>query len=277
MTWEETIVYIRTLPEYKDLVEKAYFEEDLSLNSERFKNSPEFRETIKIIHKYKKEGRSVLDIGSGNGITAVAFALNGYEVTAVEPDPSETVGAGAIRKLITHYALKNVTVFESFAEDIGFKDETFDIVYIRQAMHHANDLKKFIQECSRVLKKGGLLLTIRDHVIFNDEDREEFLKVHPLQKFYGGENAYSEKEYISAMEGSGMEIKKVLRTFDSEINYFPMDPVAVEHNKRKKTLALFVLKLIPFLVPEKLKKKIGNVLNEKDYPGRMYSFIAIKK
>jgi len=38
MNWHETIEYIRTCPEYKELVEKAYLEEDLPLNIERFIN-----------------------------------------------------------------------------------------------------------------------------------------------------------------------------------------------------------------------------------------------
>ncbi len=112
-------------------------------------------------------------------------------VTAVEPDPSLTVGAGAVRKLKEHYELKNLEDYENFAEDINFKSNYFDIVYIRQAMHHANNLNKFIKECVRVLKPNGLLLTIRDHVIYDEKDKNWFLEYHPLHKIYEGENAFT--------------------------------------------------------------------------------------
>ncbi len=80
MTWEETIQYIRTLPEYKELVEKAYFDEDLMLNVKRFSQSDEFKETITIINTYQPKANKILDIGCGNGISAINFALKGFEV-----------------------------------------------------------------------------------------------------------------------------------------------------------------------------------------------------
>lgn len=276
-SWEETIIYIRSKPEYKDLVEKAYFEEDLPLNVERFKNSIEFEETIKLFKKYNKNGKQILDIGCGNGISSIAFSLNGYEVTAVEPDPSETVGAGAVRKLIDYYKLKNIVVHKSYAEDIGFKDESFDIVYVRQAMHHANNLNIFIRETARVLKKGGILVTIRDHVIFDEDDKMAFLDYHPLQKYYGGENAYKSSEYEDAMKLAGLNIERKIKTFESEINFFPITKSNIRKSKIKKLVGIIIIKLIPFLVSNAFKKEINDLLDEKVYLGRMYSYVAIKK
>ena len=276
-SWEETIIYIRTQPEFNNLVEKAYFDENLPLNVERFKSSVEFSETLKLLVKYKKNCKTILDIGCGNGISSIAFCLKGYEVTAVEPDPSKTVGAGAIRNLIDFYNLKNITVHESFAENIGFKDETFDVVYVRQAMHHANNLDKFINECARVLKKDGVLLTIRDHVIFDEKDKTAFLDNHPLQKFYGGENAYKSNEYENAMTKSDLKILKIIKTFDNEINFFPISAKFVRKIIIKKRIAVFILKLFPFIVSKTTKEKIDNLLNEKIYFGRMYSYIARKQ
>src|SRR6185503_11724828 len=116
MTWEETIKFIRTRPEYKELVRYAYLEEDLDLNVKRFTESAEFKETLKLISPYFSigPGTRLLDIGSGNGISAVAWALEGVEVDAVEPDPSDTVGAGAIRKLRTDGGLARLHVHEGF-------------------------------------------------------------------------------------------------------------------------------------------------------------------
>lgn len=287
MTWEETIQYIRKLPEFKELVVKAYFEEDLPLNVERFKNEDEFKETLNYVKQYAPNGTKILDIGCGNGISCISFALAGYHVTAVEPDPSETIGAGAIRKLKEHYNLENIEIFEAFAEDINFKDESFDIVYIRQAMHHANNLQKFIKECSRVLKKGGLLITVRDHVIFNQKDKEWFLEEHPLHKYYGGENAYTPFEYEKAMTDANLVIQLKLKHYDSVINYFP---VTKEEMENRENLTLIKLKQhlknklglvasLPFIFTL-YKIKIGfpkYLKDESKIPGRMYSYIAIKK
>ena len=290
MTWEETIKYIRTQPAFKDLVKFAYFEEDLKLNVERFKINGEFIETKKLINGYTplRSDTKLLDIGSGNGISAVAFALDGVQVEAVEPDSSNTIGAGAIRKLKEIYNLSNLIVHEGFAEDLQFPDNKFDIVYIRQCMHHANDLQQFLNECARVLKKNGLLVTVRDHVIFNEEDKAWFLENHPLQKFYGGENAYTPTEYKTGMTKAGFTVMKELKYFDSEINYFPISKqekvkkgVDYDHfvdGILKSKLGIFRnIGFIKKLAIHHIEKKLIHPYDESQIPGRMYSYIAQKK
>jgi ubiquinone/menaquinone biosynthesis C-methylase UbiE len=295
MTWEETIIFIRNMPEYDELVEKAYFDENLILNVERFKSSIEYAETKKLITKYypafaeeKSKGRQkILDIGSGNGISAISFALDGYAVTSVEPDVSETIGAGAIRRLKLHYALQDLEIHETIAEEIRVKDECFDIVYCRQCMHHASDLGKFVKNAYRVLKKGGLFITVRDHVILNQQDKKWFLECHPLQKYYDGENAFTGDEYKSAFRKAGFEMQKELKFYDSVINYYPETKVnlerrvAIENGYRlqslKKHIGLLAnISILQSIYFKYVNNKYGPVLNENHFLGRMYSYVSLK-
>jgi ubiquinone/menaquinone biosynthesis C-methylase UbiE len=289
MTWEETIKYIRTQPEYKELVRFAYFEEDLQLNVERFSKDEEFSETKKLIASVMpiNTGLRLLDIGSGNGITSIAFAQEGIQVDAVEPDPSDTIGAGAIRKLKEIYQLSNLAVHEAFAEELKFPDNSFDIVYSRQCMHHASNLQQFIKECYRVVKKGGLLITVRDHVVLDETDKKWFLESHPLQKFYGGENAFTADEYKSAMVNAGFTIKQELKHFDSIINYFPTKKTEKETRTAefenfvnslivKKTGIFIRFRMVRDLAEKFVKRKLIHPYDEKRVPGRMYTFLAIK-
>lgn len=284
MTWEATIEYIRTKPEFNDLVRDAYFDPDLHKNTTRFKESDEFRETLKLLAKFASKAETILDIGCGNGISALNFAKLGYKVTAVEPDPSNTIGAGAVKILKEELGLQNLTIFEEMAENIKFEDNSFDVVYIRQAMHHAHNLEDFLKECVRVLKPKGLLLTVRDHVIFNEEDKKWFLEAHPLHKYYGGENAYSSFEYKEAFKKAGAYIAYELKHFDSVINYFPNTQETVKAIKSEKILKekTRIKKKFGFISRVPLfwwvYKKIRNFepLDEKRVPGRMYSYVAIK-
>ena len=57
MNWEETIQFIRTQPEYNELVEKAYFDENLPVNVERFKKSEEYKETLSLILHYSPDAK----------------------------------------------------------------------------------------------------------------------------------------------------------------------------------------------------------------------------
>lgn len=279
MTWEETIKYIRTKKEYKDLVRLTYIDENLSKNVELYKSGDEFIETLKILKKYSSKGKTILDMGCGNGISSISFALEGYSVSSVEPDKSDTVGAGAIKKLINIYNLSNLKVFEDFAENIKFQDNSFDIVYARQAMHHAKNLNKFVAEMARVLKPDGLFLTVRDHAIFDEKDKNWFLESHPLQKFYGGENAFTPQEYKNAIKKSGLTLVKELKFFDNIINYYPLenpDVIKKQHLRNK----IGIVSKFPFVFTvykNYIRKKTGDYFFEKKIPGRMYSYIAIKK
>jgi SAM-dependent methyltransferase len=269
-TWEETIRHIRTKPEFASLVHDAYLGANLKENIERFRSSTEFIATLKILNPWLKQGACIADIGSGNGISAVSFALNGYKVSSVEPDPSDTIGAGAQKRLAADYNLQH---FE---------------VYIRQAMHHAHDLHKFITEAARLLKKGGVLFTVRDHVVFDEKDKLHFLNEHPLHKFYGGENAFSPTEYAEAMKQAGLTIIKEYRYHDTPVNFAPLTPEQLNKKfqyvlqQRKNSLKskIGILASIPLifnLYNTLLVKKGLPVLDERLVPGRVYSYLAQKK
>jgi SAM-dependent methyltransferase len=287
MSWEETIIYIRARGEYANLVHQSYLLEDLELNIKNFSHSDEFKETIELIESKKPGPLRILDVGCGNGIAAISFARLGHEVVAIDPDPSSNVGTGAVNKLKHKLGLKNILIFTSRAEELDLHDESFDIIYSRQAMHHAYDLNRFVANCTRLLKKGGIFITIRDHVIYNEKDKLRFLNEHALHKFYHGENAYRSSDYRKAFNLAGLEILREIKFFDSVINYFPLKLSDIEDRiQREHTL-----------IDEKLKNKMDILGNnslarflyrkfifdpsdmkiEKFYSGRMYSYVSIKK
>jgi 2-polyprenyl-3-methyl-5-hydroxy-6-metoxy-1,4-benzoquinol methylase len=285
VTWEETIKFIRTQVEYADLVEKAYLEESLELNVTRYMAGEEWKETLRVVQQYSPEAKSILDVGSGNGISAIAFALSGYNVTALEPESSETIGAGAIRKLKGFYKLSNISISEEFAENAVFEGSFFDVVYCRQSMHHAQNLKNFIRNISSELKKGGLFLAIRDHVIFSRNDKRIFLQAHPLQKYYGGENAFKPSEYRYAIRNAGLRIVKELKYFDSVINFFPLTESDIQKIKSDRDMLIKKSFVNPRIISSSIlihllnliySLKSGKIYDERRVPGRMYSYIAIK-
>jgi ubiquinone/menaquinone biosynthesis C-methylase UbiE len=286
-TWEQTIQHIRSNPDFKTVVEGAYLDENLVSNVERFRKSQEFSSSLELLKPWLKKETRIADIGSGNGISAVSFALEGFHVTSIEPDPSNTVGAGAQHWLSNHYRLNNLEIIESFGEKLPLPDESFDIVYIRQAMHHAHHLNQFIAESARLLKKGGILLTVRDHVILNQADKEWFLNEHPLHRFYGGENAFTAKEYRAAMVAAGLDIIRELKYYDSPINYFPLTSKDIEakiqavkeqrrSSLRKKIGPLAEMPGVMNLYHFLLNLRSMPLLDENRIPGRLYSYLCIK-
>lgn len=264
LTWEEAVIWLRSQPDPAELVKACYFDDPLFEAAERFHQSTEWKEIQNRLQQHK--GR-VLDLGAGRGISSYAFAHDGWEVIAIEPDRSTIVGAMAIRQLADETKFP-VSVLQTFAETLPFKDNSFDVVYGRQILHHARDLLVMCNEISRVLKPGGLFIATREHVISKPADLKWFLEQHPLQKMYGGENAYLLQHYTNAIQQSGIQINEILNPFASDINLFPESQMTI-----KKKIAQKIHFPFPSLIPTVLLTVIGKFNNN---PGRLYSFIGRK-
>lgn len=278
-TYEESVHWMRCQSELSQLVELCYFDYDNLAAAKRFASSEEFIEVIKILKiKESPKKLKILDLGCGNGIASYAFASLGHEVYAVDPDLSEEVGLGATKKLASVVSNGSIFTYQAFAESLPFEDATFDIIYARQALHHFTDLEKGLSECSRVLKPKGLLLATREHVISNNEQLKTFLDDHILHKLHGGENAYILKDYLLAIEKSGITLLTSFAPYDTVINHFPMSNLELK-NSLVERLARKVGKLpakkisnLPFI--EKIYRY--HLSQNCDYPGRPYSFLGSK-
>jgi SAM-dependent methyltransferase len=220
MTWEAAVRGLIERPDKRALVEACYFDQPVARAAARYHASAEWQAVRAEIGPSK--GRA-LDLGAGNGIASYALAKDGWTVDAVEPDPSELVGAGAVRALAATENLP-ITVVESFGEALPFDSESFDLVVARQVLHHARSLPGLCAELARLLRPGGRLVALRDHVINDPGQLAAFHARHPLHQLYGGEHAYTLAEYRSALQAAGLHLDREIRSLDSPINLAPMTP-----------------------------------------------------
>jgi ubiquinone/menaquinone biosynthesis C-methylase UbiE len=216
-TWEEAVRWLLSEPQHAQLVLDCYYDQPVTAAGARFAASPEWQATLRVL---PDSAGKALDLGAGHGVTAFALAEAGWEVTAIEPNASELVGCGAIRRL-SAAAARPIEVIQGVGESIPFPAGTFDLVYCRQALHHAADIRAFCREAARVLKPGGVFLAAREHVISSPRDLQRFLETHPLQSLYGGENAYPRSQYLQALRQAGLRVIRILGSLDSVINYAP--------------------------------------------------------
>ncbi len=266
MTWEQAVAWLRQQPDQQELVRASYFDDPLLDAARRFAGSAEWRATRKLLGK---AGGRALDLGAGRGISSYALAGDGWQVTAVEPDPSPLVGADAIRELARQSG-QLIQVVQEYGESLPFEDDSFDLVYSRQVLHHARDLERFSQEAARVLKSGGVFLAAREHVIKNANELEAFLNSHPLHKCYGGEYAYPLEQYVAVLGQAGLRLLKIMSPLDSPINAYPEEPGAGLSLRRR----LIVLRgWLGRRLPRRLAERLSKTMQA---PGRLYSFWAAK-
>jgi len=264
LTWEEAVLWLKSQPEQEKLVYSCFYDDPLIKAANRYYNSTEWAAVRSLL---PQSCGKALDLGAGRGIASYALAQDNWETTALEPDSSDIVGAGAIRMLAKESGL-SIRVIEEWGEELPFSDETFDLIYGRQVLHHARDLQQLCKEISRVLKKDGFFIATREHVITKSEDLKQFFEKHPLHKLYGGENAYLLKEYVDAIKQSGISITLILNPFESNINLYPQTirELKIKLSKRIKFP-------YPNAIPSFLLRLFGFLSNT---PGRLYTFIGRK-
>lgn len=215
----EAIKRLRSQPHMAALIEDSYLDTDAAGYWDRFHRSAEFAAVLRLIGRDPR-GLRVLDLGAGVGMAAFAFARAGAAfVCAAEPDSSEEVG---YRSLLTRPPdALHVSVVEAFGETLPFADETFDLVYCRQVLHHAGHLDRMVAEMARVTRRGGQVLATREHVVRNARDLARFLRSHPVHAMAGNEHAFRRREYEQAFIRAGLVLRTVLRPLESVINAFP--------------------------------------------------------
>lgn len=274
-SWEDAVRWLRAQPDSEAIVRDAYYDDPLISAAERYWRSNEWEAVRGIIGRGPG---NALDAGAGRGIASYALAKDGFSVTALEPDPSDLVGGGAIRQLANESGL-SINVEENLSERLPFGDASFDVIFARAVLHHIEDLPEAMREFHRVLKPGGVFIAAREHVISQPSDLPMFLDSHALHHRYGGENAYQVHVYEIAIRESGLRLEKTIGSLDSPINFGPQSTNEIYSRilERLIPIGIFRLPLLGFLkVPGVgiVVRKIASRMDRR--PGRHTSFIARK-
>jgi ubiquinone/menaquinone biosynthesis C-methylase UbiE len=107
----------------------------------------------------------VLDVSTGAGHTALAFAPHVARVIACDLTPEML---DAARTLASERGIANVEFKPADAHALPFEDGAFDLVTNRIALHHYSDARKAIAEMARVCKRGGIV-GLTDNVVPPDK------------------------------------------------------------------------------------------------------------
>jgi SAM-dependent methyltransferase len=274
-TWESAVQSLIDDPTQTEMVEACYFDPPLENAVRRFYNSDEWRSARAQLGPPR--GRA-LDVGAGNGIVSCALARDGWRTVAMEPDPSDLVGRGAIRRASEALGL-DVEVIDGTGECVPVADESFDLVVARQVLHHAQDLDAFCREIARVLRPGGAFFALRDHVVTGPEQLDAFFNSHPLHKRYGGENAFTEACYALAIESAGLRIGGKWRTFDAPFAYAPKSREDIARDIAQRVapapLRVPLAKVLAFPIIFAALAKALSTIDRR--PGRVVCFLAHKR
>jgi arsenite methyltransferase len=116
-------------------------------------------------------GESVLDIGCGGGVDTLVAAMKvGDEGKVIGIDLTSGMLAQAKKNLGTTF-IKNVLFQEASAEDLPFKDKSFDVVLSNGAFNLIPDKTRALAEVFRVLMPLGRLM-IADQILIGESPKD---------------------------------------------------------------------------------------------------------
>jgi ubiquinone/menaquinone biosynthesis C-methylase UbiE len=144
----------------------------------------------------------MLDVATGGGHTALAFAPFVAAVTAIDLTPKMLEAASAF---VAERGATNISFAVADAEKMPFGDATFELVTARIAPHHFADPKAFIRESARVLVPGGLFL-LDDNMAPEDDELDAFMNRFEQWRDPSHVRAYRPSEWRAWMEESGLRI-----------------------------------------------------------------------
>jgi ubiquinone/menaquinone biosynthesis C-methylase UbiE len=107
----------------------------------------------------------MLDIATGTGYTAFAFAPHVRHIIGIDLTPQMLAEAEKLR--ITK-KIENVEFRVGDVHVLPFSDNTFDLITCRRAAHHFTNISQALHEMARVLKSHQFLVIVDRSIPDND-------------------------------------------------------------------------------------------------------------
>jgi SAM-dependent methyltransferase len=99
-------------------------------------------------------GKTLLDVGCGDAAFAMEFIRRGGRATGLDADPAMVAAA----RQRTRPAGARICLVAARAQNLPFKDATFDRVLAVTTLCFVHDAARAVEEMARVLKPGGSLV-----------------------------------------------------------------------------------------------------------------------
>jgi SAM-dependent methyltransferase len=146
--------------------------------------------------------RRALDIATGGGHTALAFAGVAARVTAY--DLTEPMLAAA-RGLLRGRGVATVTFVAGDVVALPFADGLFDVVTCRIAAHHFADVPGAVRQVQRVLRPGGSFL-VQDVLGHDDPEAAAFILEVERRRDPSHVRAYRAVEWRAFLRAAGLTV-----------------------------------------------------------------------
>ncbi len=149
---------------------------------------------------------SVLDIATGTGFVAVEFAHKTTGVVVGSDITLEMVG-WARKHALKEGTTRNTVFLLADAAQQPFRDQSFDNVVSRLAIHHIPEPSSVIKEMARLCKPDGRVV-IADQISPEDEGTAKFHDDFEEYRDPSHERALRLSDFRKAFQDAGLKVKE---------------------------------------------------------------------
>jgi len=245
-------VYVKQMNADKTLaIHSGYFEKGIKTHEEAIINKNKVIEKLLNLEKLGKKKSIILDAGCGVGGTCIYLAKNYPHIKflGLNVSPIQIKLAPKFSKQ-SQVSSNTDFILGDFLE-IGLKDKSIDGIFAIESITRANDIKRFLQEASRILKINGKIV-IDDAFIFRKPSRYLTKLVY--------------KAYCKTWKIPSMESFEIFKTDLKELKFYD---IKIKEITKNTWLSFFIINL-KFLIysffsnpGQKIKSTENNAINEK--------------
>ena len=143
------LVYVNPRIGREEIVDGYAKADESTYVKESKARSATFKRCMDEIERYHPKSGRILDIGCAAGLFLEVAKKRGWEVFGVEPN-----------RWLAEWGGKNLGIKISSKpfEEVGFKENFFDVVTLWDVLEHLADPKKALLESAKILKKDGYLV-----------------------------------------------------------------------------------------------------------------------
>jgi ubiquinone/menaquinone biosynthesis C-methylase UbiE len=147
----------------------------------------------------------VLDVATGPGYVAMAFAEVGCEVVGLDLTEAPLAIAEQLRQA---RGLKNLRFQLGDGEHLPFGEHEFDIVVSRFALHHCEDPQRVLAEMARVCRIQGIVV-IEDLVVSEYPTRAAYQNRFEQLRDASHTRALPISEFLTLFTSCGLEVEQI--------------------------------------------------------------------
>lgn len=165
-----------------------------------------FLEAYRVFRPLIGNATTILEIGTGSGRYAVAFArdLPRSVVTATDIVPASIEIA---QRLAEEVDVKNIRFEIADAEALPYADDTFTVVFSDAVIQHVPDQARAVAEMVRVVQPGGLVVL----AVVNGKSVHALIRnlqsLLGIKNEYGSEKFYSHADLRQLMRDAGLRVE----------------------------------------------------------------------